>query len=182
MTPASVSCLFGSCGGATSAHIWVGSGRSYDAAIATHLAFRPLVCWKHMTHEHERKKKSPHAALGALAARQPPVILLKQDASSVVITPASFPSRHQSLGFVLPLHPPPFPPSIPTPHPDSLLCIFPCLFSLPRGSLRLFRRDLSSSVELQSAHHSAGCLERLTMTNQTPQTFHRSPHSTNLQQ
>lgn len=50
-----------------------------------------------------KKTESPRAALGELAARQPPVILLKQDASSLVITPASFPSRHQSSGFVLPL-------------------------------------------------------------------------------
>ena len=53
-----------------------------------------------------------------------------------------------------------------------------CLSWLPGGSLSLFRQDLSSSVKLQSSHQSVGCLERLTMTYQTLQTFNRRLSST----
>lgn len=81
-------------------HFWVRIGSERRRRIAAHLVFQPLICWERMTH---KTQESPHAALGELAARQPRVILLKQDASSLVITPAPFPSRHQSSGFVLPL-------------------------------------------------------------------------------
>lgn len=76
---------------------------------------------------------------------------------------------------------PSFPPAI---NPSAASCLpaplsgCSCLSWLPRGSLSLFRQDLSSSVKLQSSYHSVGCLERLTMTQQAPQTFHRSLPST----
>lgn len=63
------------------------------------------------------------------------------------------------------------PSSILLQRPASRLSGCSCLFWLPCGSLRLFRQDLNSSVKLQSSHHSVGCLERLTMTYQTLQTF-----------
>lgn len=51
-------------------------------------------------------------------------------------------------------------PSVLPLHTHSSLSVYSCLLSVPRGSLRLFRQDLSSSVKLQSAHRSAGCLEK----------------------
>lgn len=98
------------------------------------------------------KRQTTHTVLvhsELSSTRLPPVIPLKQDASLVLIALTPFlPSS--VLHFVLPLH---------------TLSVHSCLFSLPPGSLRLFRQDLSSSVKLQSAHRSLGCLERLTMTS-----------------
>ena len=74
----------------------------------------------------------------------------------------------RTFDYALRFLPPCFPPII----NPSLRPAYSCLFCAPRGSLLLFRQDLSSSVKLQSAHRSAGCLEKMTMTYQTPQTFH----------
>lgn len=107
----------------------------------------------HMTKRQTAHTVLVHSELSSTCL--PPVILLKQDASLVLIALTLFlPSS--ILLFVLPLH------SLP---------VYSCLFSLPPGCLHLFRQDLSSSVKLQSAHRSLGCLERLTMTYQTLQTF-----------
>lgn len=103
-------------------------------------------------------KKNPrttHTVSELSSACLSPVILLKQVASLLLIT--LIPFLHVSPVINPPLRP-------------SSLCIS-CLFSVPLGSLHLFRQDLSSSVKLQSAYHSAGCLERLTMTYQTLQTI-----------
>lgn len=118
---------------------------------------------------HMTKRQTAHTVLvhsELSSTRLPPVILLKQDASLVLIALTPF-LLSSVLLFVLPLH------SLP---------VYSCLFSLPPGSLHLFRQDLSSSMELQSAHRSLGCLERLTMTYQTLQTFNWSLYSTNLLQ
>lgn len=123
-----------------------------------------LICWKLITHTNDKKTNYSYC-VGALRAFR--------------CSPASLSSHWNKM-------PPYFwLPSLPSYHHQSyvLSCpstlpVYPCLFSLPRGSLRLFRQDLSSSLKLQSAHHSAGCLERLTMTYQTLQTFNWSLHST----
>lgn len=106
-----------------------------------------LICWKHITHTYEKKTNYSYC-VGALraflrspASRHPPETrcLLSSDYSHLlplIINPSFRPAPSLSLSvYSRPLH-------------------------LPRSSLRLFRQDLSSSVKLQSAHHSAGCLEK----------------------
>ena len=133
-------------------------------------------CWKYITHTSKRKKIYIYTYLyitycvGALRAflclpvscHPPETNFLTSDYSH---TPF--------------LHVSPISPSIhPAPPGSFILSAYSCLLPLPLGSLHPFRQDLSSSAELQSAHRSAGCLERLTMTYQTPQTSNWSLYST----
>lgn len=128
-----------------------------------------LISWKHITHPYDKKTNYSYC-VGALGA------FLSLPASCHPPETRCLLSSDYSL-FLPPIKT--LVPSCPTTLSLSL-SVYSCLFSLPRGSLRLFRQDLSSSVELQSAHHSAGCLERLTMTNQTLQTFNWSLYPTNF--
>ena len=121
-------------------------------------------CWKHITHAPPPKKKPYYSyCVGAPGAfLRSPVSCHPPETSCLLTSDYS----HSLPPIINPSLRPLFPP------PLSLsLSVYSCLFSVPRGSLRLFRQDLSSSVKLQSAHRSGGCLERLTMTYQTLQTF-----------